>query len=187
MRSVTVDPIFERVFKKLYGKPCWGVKHIHGSIISLEFGKPHLEIHEPHRASRNASRRIREFFAGRQVYIKGEWTLLIWCCNWEIFRGGRRLGTSRMTASLERVSHYLDGQKLVDFSIEPHQMRSVFKFDLGGKLVTTSFDKSLDLWMVYEPTGKILTLRGDGMYLYSSSPYTPPNTVPWKPAFLQLK
>jgi hypothetical protein len=50
--------------------------------------------------------------------------------------------------------------------------------------MTTPFDKELELWMVYEPTGKILTLRGDGRYFYSTSTYTPPNTRAWKPAFL---
>jgi hypothetical protein len=179
-----IDPIFERVFRKLYGKACWGVKHIHGGIISFEFGKPRLVIHEPQRTSRTASRRIREFFASRRVHIKGEWTLLIWCCDWEILRRGRRMGTSRMRSNLERVVLSLQGQRLVDFSVRPQKVRSTFKFDLGGKLVTTAYSGELDLWMMYEPTGKILTLRGDGQYPYSTSYYTPPNTVPWKPVFL---
>jgi hypothetical protein len=172
-----VDPIFQRVFKKLYGKPCWGVKHIYGGIISFEFGRPRLEVHEPQRISPKASRRVCEFFAGRRVHIKGEWTLLVWCCNWEIFRRGSRMGTSRMRSNLERVALSLDGQKLVDFSVEPQKVRSIFKFDLGGKLVTTSYNREEDLWMVYEPSGKILTLRGDSRYLYSTSYHTPPNTV----------
>ena len=97
------------------------------------------------------------------------------------------MGTSRMKASLERVALSLEGQKLVGFSIEPQKLRSVFKFDLGGKLVTTAYDKELELWMLYEPSGMILTLRGDGRYLHSTSYYTPPNTVPWKPVFLDRK
>ena len=112
--------------------------------------------------------------------------MLIWCCDWEIYRRGNRLGTKRMRSNIERVTHYLEGQKLVSFSIKPQNLRSIFKFDLGGKLVTmtTPFDKELELWMVYEPTGKILTLRGDGRYSYPTSTYTPPNTRAWKPAFL---
>ena len=42
-----VNPVFERVFRKLYGKPCWGVTNWYGSGIHFEFGKPHLEIREP--------------------------------------------------------------------------------------------------------------------------------------------
>lgn len=35
MRPMTIDPTFERAFKKLYGKPCWGVKNWYGSGIHL--------------------------------------------------------------------------------------------------------------------------------------------------------
>jgi hypothetical protein len=184
---VRIDPIFERVFDRLYGKPCWGVKHIHGSIFSFEFGKPRLEICGPQRTSTKTPRRVREFFARRLVHVKGEWSVLIWCCDWEIFRRGDRMGTSRLRSNLERVALSLEGQELVGFSVDPQKVRSVFKFDLGGKLVTTAYHKELDLWMVYEPFGKILTLRGDSRYLYSTSYYTPPNTVPWKPVFLDGK
>jgi hypothetical protein len=37
---------FEKVFKGILGKPCWDVKPGHGSFLTMEFGKPHLEVRE---------------------------------------------------------------------------------------------------------------------------------------------
>jgi len=68
--NTAIDRVFERVFKKLSGKPCWGV-YIYGGTISFEFGKPRLEFHEPQRISRNVSHRVRDLFASRWLHIKG--------------------------------------------------------------------------------------------------------------------
>jgi hypothetical protein len=88
-----------------------------------------------------------------------------------------------MRSNLDRIAFSLEGQKLVDFTVARPKLRSTFKFDLAGKLVTTSYDIELEQWMVYEPSGKILTLRGDGRYLHSTSVYRPPNDAHWKPVF----
>jgi hypothetical protein len=56
LRSMPTAPIFHKVFCEIYGKPCWNVKPGYGSFFTLEFGKPHLDVHEPTVASKNASR-----------------------------------------------------------------------------------------------------------------------------------
>jgi hypothetical protein len=51
----TLPTQIERVVRRLYGKPCWGVKPGFGSFLTLEFGKPNLEVREPVVASKATS------------------------------------------------------------------------------------------------------------------------------------
>lgn len=178
---MAIDPIFEKVFKRLYGKPCWGVKNTVGSAICFDFGKPHLEIREPIVAGPKASRRVREILASRHVIVHGEWHLLIWLCDWEIFQKGKRLGSHWARSTMNRVVLSLDGQKLVRFSISARGTRCRFEFDLGGELVTTGLrDPEHDHWQLFEPSGQVLTLRGDGKFSYCRKD-RPCDAGPWKP------
>jgi hypothetical protein len=175
-----VDPVFQRVFKKLYGKPCWGVKNCVGSDITFEFGEPHLEIREPIAAGPKASRRVRDLLEKRQVFVHGQWHLVIWLCDWEIFQKGKRLGSHRARSNLDRLLRSLDGQKLVRFSMDARGSRCKFEFDLGGMLVTSHPEPGHDHWVLFEPSGHVLTLRGDSKYSYGRS-NQPHNAGPWKP------
>ena len=135
-----VDPIFERVFGKLYGKPCWGVTNWFGSGIHLEFGKPHLDIREPRTADLKVSRRVRDALARRLVVVHGDWHLCINVCDWEILHKGKRVGTSRSRSDLQRIMGSLDGQKLIHFSFRSRGNDCVFEFDLGRLLITHRLD-----------------------------------------------
>jgi hypothetical protein len=181
--KMPVDPIFGRVFRKLYGKPCWGVKNTVGTALTFEFGKPHLEIREPKKAGPNASRRVREILASRRVFVHGDWHLCIWLCSWEIFQSGRRLGSQRARANMGRIISSLDGQKLVRFSMAGSGRRCRFDFDLGGALMTSRSEPGHDHWYLYDPTHHVLTLRGDGKYSYQSS-NQPCDAGPWMPVIL---
>jgi hypothetical protein len=187
MQPMTVDPIFERVFKKVYGIPCWGVTNWYGSGIHIEFGKPHLDIREPRTADPKASRRVREHFAKRLVVVHGDWHLCVDVCDWEIFQQGKRVGSSRSrSADLQRVMNSLDGQRLVRFSIRPRGDGCVFEFDLGGVLVTRPYDRKSEQWTLSEPSGLCLTLRGDKKFSYIRSD-EPSDAGPWKPIYLRTK
>src|SRR4051812_45142066 len=89
-----VDPIFQRTFSELYGKAAWGVKPGFGSFITLEFGRPHLEIREPISPKSAVSKKLRDVLARRQIVVRGDWHLWIYCCKWQVFSGGRRIGFS---------------------------------------------------------------------------------------------
>jgi hypothetical protein len=183
---MAVDPIFECVFKRLYGKPCWGVQNCIGSDIVFEFGEPHLEINEPTTTNPKVSRRVRELLNSRRVYVHGEWHLWIWLCDWEIFQKRRRIGSNRSRSDLQRIVYSLNGQKLVRFSIQSRGNDCVFEFDLGGVLVTHRLGREDDQWQIFEPTGYVLTLRGDKRFAYHRS-NQPHDAGPWKPIVLRAK
>ena len=168
------------IVAKLYGKPCWGVKPGWGSFLTLEFGKPHLEIREPMAAKRRASRTAREAFARRSVNVHGEWHLWIYCCDWEVFSRGKRLGDSSTKRRVRRAAELLNGQMLKRFWISLPDVICVFEFDLGASLKTRPYDSESEQWLLYEPSHKVLGVRADGPYRYVASDRTE-NEAEWKP------
>lgn len=181
-----IDPIFERVFKKLYGKPCWGVKQGVGSCLTFEFGRPRLEMREPKQLDKRFTRKVRELLALRHVHVRGQWHLWIYFCDWEIFFKGKLLARSNSwDKTIQKAARILDGQKLVCFSIVPRGNRSVFDFDLGASLVTRPCDRRGEQWLLFEPSRKVLTLRADKRYKYTSAKSRAGG--PWKPVFLNRK
>lgn len=164
-----VARVFESVFRKLYGKPCWGVKQGHGSFLTFEFGKPHIVVREPVVAEKNASSKVREVLAERRVFPRGQWHLWLYCCDWEVLSRGKRVGDSSTDTKIRRAAELLNGQKLVRFFIQPQKLSCVFEFDLGGTLKTGPYDKTGEQRLLYEPTKKVLSLRADGRYRYIRS------------------
>jgi hypothetical protein len=112
----------ERIVRRLYGKPFWGVKPGHGSFLTLEFGKPNLEIREPTAAGKSASAKVREKLAHRSVQVHGEWHLWIYCCNWEVVSGSKRIGDSSTKLKIRCAAEYLNGQKLTYFRYRPEEL-----------------------------------------------------------------
>lgn len=161
--------VFERVFRKLYGKPCWGVKQGYGSFLTFEFGRPHLVVREPIVASKSASLNTRRSLARRQAHPRGQWHLWIYCCDWKVLSHGKRVGDDSTNVRIRRAAKFLDGQKLTRFSISSRKLECVFEFDLGGVLITKPYDRAREQWLLYEPSGKVLVLRADGRYKYSRS------------------
>jgi hypothetical protein len=175
-----IAPIFEEVFKKLYGKPCWGVKQGVGSCLTFEFGSPHLEITEPKSVGMNFSPKVREILARRRIYVHGQWHLWIYFCDWAISSKGRRIASSNSRDdTIKKGTSVLDGQKLVRFSVIPRGNRSVFEFDLGGTLVTRPCNRRGEQWLLFCPARKVLTMRADKCYKYHSSKSR--THGPWKP------
>jgi hypothetical protein len=170
----------EKVVRRLYGKPCWGVNPGVGSFLTLEFGKPNLEVREPIVASKGASARAREKLARREVQVHGEWHLWIYCCNWEVLSGSKRIGDSSTKSKVRRAAEFLNGQKLTGFSISPREVSCVFEFDLGASLKTQPYDKEGEQWLLYGPPHKILTVRADGCCKYMRSD-VPGDQGTWKP------
>jgi hypothetical protein len=176
-----IDPIFEKVFGKIDGKPCWRVSPGWGSFLTFEFGKPHLEINEPTVPKGNTSEKLRLHMAKRRVFIKGDWHLWIYCCNWKVLsKKGELVGESTSEPSIQRAADFLDGQKLVRFSITPEQTLCTFEFDLGGVMETRPYDRQSVQWFFFDaPVHKVLVLRADGCYSYHRSDR--PAGEKWKP------
>jgi hypothetical protein len=175
-----IDPIFHRVFERIYGKPAWRVSPGWGSFLTFEFGDPHLEIREPIAARGSASKKVTEALARRRVFIHGDWHLWINCCDWKVWSRRKLIGRSISKSTIQRAADILDGQKLVQFSIRQRQTRCVFEFDLGGRLETEPYDHESEQWLLYySPEHKVLTLRADSVYSYG--PSNRPVADEWKP------
>jgi hypothetical protein len=167
---MSVAHALEMAFRRIYGKPCWGVKRGYGSFLTFEFGNPHLVVHEPVTASGTVSRGVREALARRRAFAHGQWYLWIYCCSWKVLSRGRTVAHSESSdAKIKRAAEFLNGQKLVGFSILSRKLQCIFEFDLGGTLKTQPFDKEGEQWLLYEPSKKVLSLRADGRYRHGRS------------------
>jgi hypothetical protein len=43
----------------------------------------------------------------------------------------------------------------------------LFEFDLGGRLETRPRDRKSEQWLLYTPSGKVLTLRADKRFKFT--------------------
>jgi hypothetical protein len=173
-------PVFEEVFRSLYGKPCWNVELGLGSFLTFEFGKPHLVVRKPVTAKKDAPAKVQAHLAQRHAYVSGEWHLWISYCNWEVYLKGRHIGGSSTRQSARSAVDFLNGQKLVEFSISPRKVQSTFLFDLGGVLKTLPYDRGSEQWLLYVPPNKVLALRADARYRYGRSDKSADDRE-WKP------
>jgi hypothetical protein len=171
---------FERVFRRIYGKPCWHVSGGYGSFLTFEFGTPHLEVREPIPTIKGSTAIVRAALARRSVGVLGDWHLWIYCCEWEVFCRGKRVGDSSTKTKIRRAIDFLDGQKLTQFSISPRKVECLFRFDLGAALRTRPYDRKSEQWMLFEPSHKVLTLRADGRYKHTRSDL-PDDSGKWNP------
>lgn len=166
---IGLAPVFERLFMPLYGQPCWGVRPCLRPSLTLEFGKPHLEIREPVMASRKASARVKALLARRGIFVHGQWHLWLYQCKWELVYQGRKTGYRSPDEKIQRAGYCLDGEKLVRFSIAPMSMQCHFEFDLGSSIKTWPSDSTSDQWILYAPSHRVLIVRADGKYHYGRS------------------
>ncbi len=158
----------ERSFRAVLGQPCWGVRRGVGSFLTLEFGQPRLEVRDPIVVAETySSSRVRERLRKRTVTVVGRWHLWIYCCEWEVRSNRGVVATSSSSSRrIDRASVILDGQQLVAVVLDPRRAGTTFEFDLGGSLKTKPNDRSSEQWMLFEPNGKVLTLRADRRFKY---------------------
>lgn len=150
-----------KAFRKLYGKPCWGTSWYPSP--KLNFGKPYLEIREPGLLPPYSSKSSRKLLSRRRVTVRGEWRLLIWHCHWKIFSKSKLLATDLSThKKIEDAICSLSGERLIKVHVNSNGRSTRFAFDLGGVVETMDIGKR-DQWLLYEPSGYVLVLRGDGL------------------------
>jgi len=155
----------EQTFQKLYGLPCWRVHYEPLLNLSLNFGAPNLWVREPlapepdpEALPRPAARRI--------VIPRGEWWLWL-NARWRFSMNGDRVATSSSSLKKRLLAvRDLDGQKLVEAFVRPRTGATRLAFDLGGVLEVWRLGRQedRDLWLLYEPDGQVLSVRGDGTY-----------------------
>lgn len=181
--------IIAEIFTPMYGKPCWQCRQGHGSFLTLEFGEPHVHIKEPRPVSEHASERIRKNASRRSVRVQGDWHLWIYLCDWRIFSDTQLLAADNSKRRvIRRATSELEGQLLTRVSVDNTSCVSLFEFDSGGKIEaipnTTVYESTDALWLLYEPSGDVLTLRADGQYCHlpGKLPLTEHNWQPLRTA-----
>lgn len=167
------------------GKPCWLVKHGHGSFVTMEFGEPQVEIREPEpgpvRIEGAPERSLR-----RLAQVHGDWQLWIYCCQWSLSLHGTQIAYDESgDLTMNRALGVLNGQILTGVQIEPGS-QTTFWFDLGCSLVThpapsgSYGPEPAEQWMWYTRSGPVMTIRGDGTYAISPGT-AKPDDYPWLP------
>lgn len=169
----------QAAFGRLYGQPCWMASKGYGSSLTFEFGEPRLTIGEPRERLYALSSKVTLPIVHRPVRVHGQWHLWIYCCRWSIHLHGRPIAHSESADQrIERAVTVLDGQQLTQVSIDPADASSVFAFDLGGSLRTRPYDEMSEQWLLYEPSGYVLTVRADGRYSHQPGD-TRPDDEQW--------
>lgn len=151
----------KEAFGPICGLPCWRVCYDPGLNLCMSFGNPNLNVEEP---PADAGRRI--------VAVSGEWWLWL-NARWKFSMNGERVATSSSSLRKRLLAvRDLDGQKLVEARVRGKTGSTKLTFDLGGVLeVRRSSPKDTSaLWLLYEPDGSVLAVRGDGTFSHESPP-----------------
>lgn len=75
----------------------------------------------------------------------------------------------RDDVTIERALHLLNGQAITAVTVSPADGSTKFHFDLACVMMTTPAPEHVDSsttgeqWMLYQPSGEVLTIRSDGM------------------------
>lgn len=164
-----MDPIAD-AFAPILGQPSWLVRKGHGSFVTFEFGKPELEVREPHLGSVHIDG-VPPKAMQRSTQVHGQWHLWLYCCDWSLSLGEIQIAHNQSDdITLARALHVLNGQAIASVSVDPGNGATRFAFDLGCTLTTTPAmagtysGEPVEQWFLHQPSGHALTVRGDGMY-----------------------
>lgn len=157
--------IVARTFDSLLGEACWGVEWEPHLGLKLSFGTPRLRFIEP-RESNARSARVRRLATYRIATVRGRWWLWALCARWRVtLRDAPPVSASSSHRRMRESLHLLDGQRLIEASVEPRNGATSLRFDLGGLLeFRGSFCDDGDMWTLYKPGGYFLSIRSDGRF-----------------------
>ena len=173
--------IIKDEFEKLYGLPCWNVQPGYGTFLTLEFGDPYLQIREPMVSKKTVTEKVKKHLEKRLVTVRGEWHLWLYYCEWFIFDKGKMVGECTDEEKANRGAKYLNGQILTNVSINKDECKTIFEFDLGGKIEAVPDELMDELWLLYTPSKNVLTLRADKKFSFHKS-----NAVPDKEEWKEI-
>jgi hypothetical protein len=157
--------IVARTFDALLGEACWGVEWESHLGLKLSFGTPHLSFIEP-RESHARTDRVRRLATYRIATVRGRWWLWALCGRWRFtLRDAPPVTASSSQKHMRESLQLLDGQRLVEASVELRNGATALRFDLGGLLeFRGSFCDTGEMWTLYKPGGYFLSIRSDGCF-----------------------
>ena len=136
----------------------------------MEFGDPQLRISEPTMQSvflEGAPPKVLQRYAN----VHGQWHLWICCCEWSLTLEGSQLAHNESDdITIAQALGVLNGQAISAVTIDPTNASTRFDFDPGCALTTTPAPPGIystptvDQWLLFQPSGDVLTVRSDGRY-----------------------
>jgi hypothetical protein len=160
--------IISKSFQRFLGQPCWGLHHDRQLNLSMNVGKPSVRVREPF-ITKSKSEAIKRWAARRNVWIRGQWWLWVFCSYWRLSSKGHLLATgSSSSRKITRALVQLQGQKLTSVKVDGKTGATEFAFDLGCLLECRRFEKASEdqLWILYQPNGYVLAVYGNGTYSF---------------------
>jgi hypothetical protein len=164
----------QKSVSKLLGRACWQVRWGRVTGLDISFGRPTLKVREPLKSNAK-SPRVRRAFSYREVSIGGQWWLWVTTPRWSLsLRDADPVTSATSIGRISDALRWLDGQKLVGFRIHSQTGATTLEFDLGAELTVRRRRKPKngdvdELWSLYQPTGRVLIVRGDGSYSNESA------------------
>lgn len=166
-KSLMVPEALRRL-DALVGEYAWWVHKGADDVLSLEFGHPHLVVHEPIKPAQDSSRTVVDVLGRRLVEPTGKWRLFIEDGDWAVVTksyGTRRFDTDHVRA--DAALRQLDSQKLasVDYLYATNTWH--FRFDLGGSLTidrSTLVDNARSeesVWVLFCEDGACFAFSND--------------------------
>ncbi len=153
------------IFRRLREHPGWNVHRGYKSFVTFEFGRPHLE----NRGIIDGRDRKRLPLRTRSVYVRGDWHLWIYCCDWAVTQDGKPIArSSSSNDDIDRACACLCGQKILGITVVPETGKTVFSFDLGGVMLTQPMaGEVIEQWSLRCPGEKVFLFRSDGYFAFS--------------------
>jgi hypothetical protein len=176
------DPVGS-TFAPLLGLPAWGVQKGQGSMLTFEFGAPYLLIREPVANPSTDNPKIRKMLQRRRIVVHGAWNLWVYICHWRCCDNGiQQCVDLSSDMEINEAARLMDGQQLVSVEVDASSGKSLFRFDLGATLETWPYgdEKNEEQWLLFTPSGNVLTYRADGHYCWGASNQSPHEEV-WLP------
>lgn len=164
------ESVVTAAFKPMLGKPSWLVRQGHGSFLTLEFGDPVLTVRAPRERRVLLGDSVPPRLLCRETSVGGTWHLWIYCCEWSLSYEDAELAMSESDdTTIARALGVLDGQALAQVELDVDDGSTRFTFDLGGTLFTRPaphgvYHDPVVQWMLFQPSGRVLSVRADGMY-----------------------
>lgn len=154
------------VFLPLKGGVVWGVKKVHGSIVNMQFGEPHLWIREPVIPSSNSSQKVKENLRRRRVFVVGQWQFCIQDGEWEIIAGSYKINNIEVRQEMiDECLGELDGQKLISAQEDTEKHSIMLDFDFGASVriwPSPTMPREVEQWNLHIWGGDTILYRNDG-------------------------
>jgi hypothetical protein len=163
---------YKGILQPVYGKMAWNVRKGMGSFLTFEVGEPRLQILREPVPSKGGSSPEQRKQSRRIVKPRGEWHLLISCCDWKYTWNGEEIGTDKSPEQeIVEIAKDLEGMKLESVRTD-EKLQTHFQFEDNRTLTTIPNAQAspqggkAEQWLFYTPKQKVLIYTTEGDLTY---------------------